>query len=97
MNSQDLQKKLMAAARATPPSDAVPFAFEKRVMAILRDHSPENPVTGWVQAFWRGAIASVAVAMICGAWLTFYDSNNSELSQDLEHTIMASLDEDSGL
>ena len=35
MNLAELQKKLIAAARANPPGDGVPYAFEKRVMALL--------------------------------------------------------------
>jgi len=36
MNLAGLQRKLIAAARANPPSDRVPFAFEKRILAQLR-------------------------------------------------------------
>jgi hypothetical protein len=94
MNSQDLEQKLMAAARVATPSDAVPLAYEKRVMAVLRDRSIEDPFANWGRALWRGALASVVAAMICGAWVTLHDSNTAELSQDIEHTITASLDED---
>lgn len=90
-----LEKNLLAAARATPPSDAVPYAFEKRVMARLRATSLEDPLSLWGRALWRGAIASLAAALICGAWTSYHGSNSFELSQDLEHTISASLDEDS--
>ena len=31
MNLEPLQKKLLAAARAHPPSDRVPYAFEQRI------------------------------------------------------------------
>jgi hypothetical protein len=32
MNLAELERKLMAAARANPPSDRVPYAFEKRAL-----------------------------------------------------------------
>ena len=35
MNLAELEQKLVAAARANPPSDGVPYAFEKRIMARL--------------------------------------------------------------
>ena len=35
MNLAELERKLIAAARANPPSDRVPYAFEKRIMARL--------------------------------------------------------------
>lgn len=31
-----LQKKLLAAAKANPPADRVPLAFEKRILANLK-------------------------------------------------------------
>ncbi len=83
MNLPQLEKKLLAAARATPPSDAVPYAFEKRVMARLSATSLEDPLSQWGRALWRGAMASLAAAVSCGAWASFHGSNSFELSQDL--------------
>ena len=37
MNLAELETKLIAAARCHPPGDRVPYAFEQRVMARLRD------------------------------------------------------------
>ena len=37
MNLAELERKLIAAARANPPSDRVPYAFEKRIMARLAE------------------------------------------------------------
>ena len=43
MNLAELQKKLIAAARANAPGDHVPYAFEKRVMALLASRvAPDN-------------------------------------------------------
>ena len=47
MNIAELQKKLLAAARANPPGDRVPYAFEKRVMALL---AARNRSSGVVDA-----------------------------------------------
>ncbi len=95
MNSIELQKKLLAVARATPPADAVPYGFEKRVMAILQSLPVEDAILYWGRILWRGAIASIAAAVICGAWASFHSANSAELSQDLEQTITASFDEGS--
>ena len=35
MKLDDLEKKLIAVARANPPSDRVPPTFEKRIMALI--------------------------------------------------------------
>ena len=47
MNLAELERKLIAAARANPPSDRVPYAFEKRIMARL---AARPVVDGW--ALW---------------------------------------------
>lgn len=55
---------LLAAARRVPSSDQVPYAFERRVMAALRD-SGVRESTGWaVTGIWRAAIVSVALAIV---------------------------------
>jgi hypothetical protein len=43
MNIAELKKKLIAAARANVPGDQVPYAFEKRVSALLASRvAPQN-------------------------------------------------------
>ncbi len=49
MNLAELQKKLIAAARANPPGDGVPYAFEKRVMALLAARTAQRQ-SGFVGA-----------------------------------------------
>ncbi len=93
MNLEQMQKKLLAAARANPPSDAVPYAFEKRVMARLQTPPAEDAFLQWGRALWRGAIACVAVALLSSAWALLPIKNSNDLSQDLEHTVLASLEE----
>ncbi len=41
MNVDELRRKLIAAARANPPSDHVPYAFEKRIHPTSSDLSQE--------------------------------------------------------
>ncbi len=35
MNLAELERKLIAAARANSPSERVPYAFEKRILALI--------------------------------------------------------------
>ncbi len=93
MNLEQMQNKLLAAARANPPSDAVPYAFEKSVMARLQTLAPEDAFLQWGRALWRGAIACIAVALLSSAWAFLPLNNSNDLSQDLEHTVLASLEE----
>jgi hypothetical protein len=91
----ELEKILIAAARKDPPGDQVPYAFEQRIMARLRATSPPGPDAwaAWARAWWCGAGACAAVALVMGVW-TFVPDDDSEaaadFAQDIEYTILAS-------
>ncbi|MFM2081403.1 MAG: hypothetical protein RL380_94 [Verrucomicrobiota bacterium] len=104
MKTEQLQHKLLAAARAHPPSDRVPYAFEKRIMAHLAALPVPDALTLWAAALWRGAGAVTALAVVLGA-LSFFSpsetttvatvnssSGNEELSVQLESTLLAAVD-----
>jgi putative N-acetylmannosamine-6-phosphate epimerase len=95
-NWQSLQRKLIAAARANPPSDRVPYAFEKRMMALLAGRAVTEPLALWVRGLWRAAVSCVAVALLLGAWAIFISSaptRTGDLSQNFESTLLASVDQ----
>ena len=96
MNLIELQKKLTAAARLTPPDDRVPYAFEKRIMALIASRAVADKWVLWTRGLWRAAASCVAVAVVCGAISLFApeagDSGN-DLSQDFENTLLASVDQ----
>jgi hypothetical protein len=87
MNLAELQKKLIAAARANPPSEMVPYAFEKRIMARLTAKPVEDAWLAWGVAMWRGAIACVAVSIL--AALLVSASGDKSDTRDLETTVFA--------
>ena len=97
MKLDQLQQKLIAAARANPPSDRVPFAFEKRIMARLPARLVPDAWGLWASALWRGAASCVAITLLFSAW-TFFAVNSaaptSDLSQDFENTLLAAVDQD---
>lgn len=96
MNIVDLEKKLIAAARANPPGDQVPYAFEKRVMAILAARAMSDDVVLWVRGLWRAAVSCMAIALMLGAWAFFNPSTNAgavDLSQNFENTLLAAVDQ----
>jgi len=82
MNLEDLQKKLLAAARAHPPEDRVPYAFEKRILARLT----AQPVDGsalWARALWRAAIPCVAVTLLMATLsLTMVSTETATVTDD---------------
>jgi hypothetical protein len=97
MKPDQLQAKLIAVARANPPSDRVPLAFEKRIMARLAAPLIADPWALWSRALWRAAALCVAVMLVSTAWTFFAQSSAApanDLSQDLENTLLAAVDQD---
>jgi len=97
MDLVELERKLIAAARANPPSDTVPVAFEKRVMARLTElHAPEYAVF-WARGLWRGAFASIAAAVVAFAlhMIVAPRADESELFADqFESAMLAAVDQE---
>ena len=81
MNLDDLQKKLLAEARANPPGDRVPFAFEKRITALLKSRPVVDPLSLWARALWRAAAPCAAIMLVLGAW-SFMSTKTTTSSTD---------------
>lgn len=57
-------RDLWAAARRVPPSGHVPYAFESRVMSVVRDARTRES-HGWAGTeLWKAAVVSVALAIV---------------------------------
>lgn len=97
MNLKNLQEKLIQAARDNPPAEHVPYAFEKRISALLQGRTTPTYISQWVSGMWRGAVSSLAIALICGILVFLMDSSpkpvNEDLSQNFENTLLASVDQ----
>ncbi|TAL01260.1 MAG: hypothetical protein EPO07_08645 [Verrucomicrobia bacterium] len=95
MKSEELQRKLLAAARANPPSDRVPYAFEKRITALIASHPLPDSAALWARALWRAAVPCLAVMLLLGAWTILpartdsASTANEDLSQNFEQTLFA--------
>ena len=97
MKVTQLERKLIAAARANPPSDRVPYAFEKRIMARLAAQPVPDDWALWARALWRAAAPCVAIMLLLGAWSFFAPHNSTaanDVSQDLEKTLLAAVDQE---
>jgi anti-sigma-K factor RskA len=92
MNIDRLQKNLLEAGRSAPPADFVPLAFEKRVMARLKDGAAADPWIFWSRSLWRAALACVAVAAVFGVWgfRPAPAQETPDLAAQLENSIYAS-------
>ncbi len=96
MNIAELQKKLLAAARANAPDDRVPYAFEKRVMALLESRTGADRWILWTRGLWQAAASCLAIALLLGAWVFFNSrasSYSADLAQNFESTLLASVDQ----
>ena len=91
MNLDNLQHKLIVAARATRPSDHVPYAFEKRIMARLAE-ARADLLGAWSAALWRAAVSCLAIVAVSGAWLLWSANQHSEtdFSQEFDSAVFAS-------
>jgi hypothetical protein len=93
MNLAELERKLIAAARAHPPSDHVPYAFERRIMARLGSRSAKDVAAFWAHSLWRAAGSCIAVVILLSA-LSFLSpaDKSQDLSQELDNLVLAAVD-----
>jgi hypothetical protein len=97
MDIDALQKKLIAAAKANPPRESVPYAFEKRITARLTGRVVLDEWGLWVGPLWRAAVPCVAIMVVLGAWSLFPVNPrpaSSDLSQDIENTVLAAVEQE---
>jgi hypothetical protein len=97
MKLVDLEKKLIAVARANPPSDRVPPSFEKRIMALLSARPVYDLWAAWARGLWYAAAPCVAVMLLFSAW-AFIESPKQQnpsidLAQQLDNTLLAAVDQ----
>ena len=97
MNLDHLQHKLLAAARAHPPGDAVPYTFEKRILAQLTDRPVTDVAAWWVRGLWRSAVSCASICLLLGMWTLLSPAGpgaEDELAQQFENTVFAAVDQD---
>jgi hypothetical protein len=94
MKPLEVEKRLLAAARACPPDDRVPVAFEQRIMAWLRSGRAHDPWASWAASLWRAAAPCLGLMVLCGAAMLVVDLSNPAESHDddLETAVYAAVD-----
>lgn len=93
MDHEHLRKKLVAAARRNPPSDDVPYAFEKRVMARLSSGGVEDSLSLWGCALWKGAAACAALTAISIVLSVWSFGPAHDASAEFEAVVLAGADQ----
>lgn len=73
----------------------MPYAFEQRVMARLRETAPLDALSLWSRALWQAAAACVALTLVSGAMLLWQGGSDlsSEFPQDVESAMFAMADQ----
>jgi hypothetical protein len=67
----DILERLLAETREIPANDRVPYAFEKRIMA----HIKEAPAAvadvwlAWSQSLWKAVVPCLAVLVMVVVWM----------------------------
>src|SRR5262245_14390638 len=94
MDLNELQRKLLATGRESRPSEDVPYAFEKRITALLNG-VPSPNLFYWASALWRAAGPCVAIMLLWSAWSMFLDSSSEalpDLSSHFESAVLAEVE-----
>jgi hypothetical protein len=92
MNDDELRARLIAAARRHPPSDRVPYAFEKRIMRHISSTAPPTLWALWAGPLWRAALSCIAITLLCGVWSLASHRRADEgagFSQEFEAAVFA--------
>lgn len=98
MKLAELEKKLIAVARANPPSDRVPPTFEKRVMALITGRPVHDLWAVWARGLWYAAAPCVAIMLLFSGWAFIASSKQNnpptiDLAQQLDNTLLAAVDQ----
>ena len=69
--SDDILDRMLAKTREFHPDDRVPYAFEKRIMAHIKE-TPEptaNLWELWGHSLWRAVVPCLAVMVLVAVWI----------------------------
>jgi hypothetical protein len=96
MNHELLRQKLLAAARCWAPSEAAPYAFERRVMArIAASGALPDPWSAWGALLWHAVAPCCVVMILVGIGTFALSPSDHDLGDQLDAVLMAGLDSDS--
>lgn len=91
MNAERLLQKLLAAARRESPSETVPYAFEKRVMARLSGKAAPDLWAAWGRLLWWAVAPCCALMLIAGGSSMIVQTSSEDLGAQLEAVLLADL------
>lgn len=92
MNAEPLRQKLLASARAHPPSDRVPYAFEKRIMSRILNREAPDAWAAWGFVLWRAVAPCFALMLMAGVGSYAVNPASEDLGSQLDAVLLADLD-----
>lgn len=92
MNLESMRLKLLAAARYERASQAVPYAFEKRIMSRLAGRAVPDVWAAWAASLWRavGPCLAVLLMVALGTWV--WNPPAEDLHEQLDAVLLADLE-----
>lgn len=97
MKLDQIIEKLLSTARKDQPSDRVPYAFEKRIMAQIADlpSAAEDLWATWSRLLWRAVAPCAAVAVLTAmAWFSVSPAqpDRAMLDPELEEIVAMAIE-----
>lgn len=92
MNLEPLRRKLIAVARSERPSERVPYAFEKRLMARLRACPRPDGWAAWSALLWRALAPCCALMILAGAGALVLSPAPDDLGAELDAVLLADVE-----
>ena len=97
---EQLQNELLKTGKSIREDDSVPYAFEQRIMAQLRQATQRDTWANWSMALWRGLAPCLGIAILTITWFVMnLDSMASSptLEVALEDTLAVPVSTDTDL
>ncbi len=92
MKAELLRQKLLASARNHPPSERVPYAFEKRIMSRLRHRELPDAWSAWGMVLWRAVAPCFALMLVAGIGSFVVHPTPEDFGSQLDAVLLADLD-----
>lgn len=92
MELETKRQKVIAVAKGEIPSTRVPYAFEKRIMAQLRNIKLD-PWAFWERALWKAAAGCAALVVVLAVFDHESAAQPEDLSAVIQNTVYAAVQE----
>ena len=87
--------QIVRIARCLFEDSQVPYAFEKRVMAVIRSSAVPDMWSMWLPTMKKAAVCGIGILLLTVAYIRYSGTHSPDLlAGDLERTVLASVTSD---